>query len=185
LSGAAGHTYGGGHVWLAHVPESPSGPGGSWPLEAGFERNTLNYEGARSMAHLAHFFRNADWPAMAPHPELVREYSRDKYCLETPGKEYILYLRWGGTLKLDLTAFPGKFDYYWFNPATGESLDPKTISGGNLHFFSAPGGYPGTPDFQDWVLHVRARGSQDRSGQNSDRQDGGRQVRSGQDSDRQ
>jgi hypothetical protein len=26
LSGAAGHTYGGGHVWLAHVPEAPSGP---------------------------------------------------------------------------------------------------------------------------------------------------------------
>ena len=23
LSGAAGHTYGGGHVWLASVPESP------------------------------------------------------------------------------------------------------------------------------------------------------------------
>jgi Protein of unknown function (DUF4038) len=27
LSGAAGHTYGGGHVWLASVPESPAGGG--------------------------------------------------------------------------------------------------------------------------------------------------------------
>ncbi|HEY9487236.1 MAG TPA: DUF5060 domain-containing protein, partial [Chryseosolibacter sp.] len=91
LSGAAGHTYGGGHVWLAHVPESPGG-GGPWPLEKGFERNTLNYPGAVSMGHLSAFFKKVKWWEMAPHPELVQEYP-DPYCLAQPGHEYVVYLR--------------------------------------------------------------------------------------------
>jgi hypothetical protein len=44
LSGAAGHSYGGDHVWWAHLPESPAGQG-SWPLEKSFETNTLDYPG--------------------------------------------------------------------------------------------------------------------------------------------
>ena len=39
--GAAGHSYGGGHVWWAHRPESPADQG-SWPLEKSFETNTLD-----------------------------------------------------------------------------------------------------------------------------------------------
>jgi hypothetical protein len=157
LSGAAGHTYGGGHVWLAHVPESPAG-GGAWPLEKGFERNTLNYEGAVSMGHLSKFFQKIEWWKMAPHPELVLEYS-DKYCLANPGQEYLLYLRWGGTLKADLrpSSVADDFEYKWFDPATGKYNNPRTVKGGAIRFFSAPGGYPGTLNFKDWVLHIRKK----------------------------
>lgn len=45
MSGAAGHTYGGGHVWRAHLPERPTSPG-AWPLDTGFAVNTLMYPGA-------------------------------------------------------------------------------------------------------------------------------------------
>jgi hypothetical protein len=157
LSGAAGHTYGGGHVWLANVPEAPSGPGGAWPLERGFERNTLDYEGARSMGYLADFFKKVAWWKMAPHPELVLEYPVNKYCLALPGQEYVVYLRWGGTFKLDLKTASEKdsFQYFWFDPATGKSLSPKVVKGGTEVFFSAPGGYPGNVNFHDWVLHVK------------------------------
>jgi hypothetical protein len=157
LSGAAGHTYGGGHVWLAHVPEAPVKPGGAWPLEIGFERNTLDYEGARSMGYLANFFKNIDWWKMAPHPELVLEYPENKYCLALPGQEYVVYLRWGGTLKIDLktTLEKDRFEYRWFDPGTGKSVTPKEINGGTEVFLSAPGGYPGNVNFQDWVLHVK------------------------------
>ena len=157
LSGAAGHTYGGGHVWLANVPEAPSGPGGAWPLEKGFARNTLDYEGARSMGYLAGFFKKIAWWNMAPHPELVLEYPVDRYCLTLPGQEYVVYLRWGGTFKLDLKTVSAKdsFTYHWFDPSTGKSRPAKTVNGGTEVFFSAPGGYPGNVNFQDWVLHVK------------------------------
>ncbi|MBW3545987.1 MAG: DUF4038 domain-containing protein [Bacteroidetes bacterium] len=156
LSGAAGHTYGGGHVWLANVPESPGGTGGVWPMEEGFERNTLDYEGAVSMGHLAKFFSKIEWWRMAPHPELVLEYP-DPYCLALPGQEYVIYLRWGGTLKADLRAASEKdtFDYYWYDPMKGTSSKTSSLKGGAIQFLSAPGGYPGNVNFQDWVLHIR------------------------------
>jgi len=156
LSGAAGHTYGGGFVWLANVPEAPAGGGGPWPLEKGFERNTLDYEGAVSMGHLSHFFKKISWWQMSPHPELVKEYP-DQYCLALPGQEYVIYLRWAGTLKVDLTAGreADEFEYYFFDPSTGKSTAGRRVKGGGIRFLQAPGGYPGTLVFKDWVLHVK------------------------------
>ncbi|MGC9354819.1 MAG: DUF4038 domain-containing protein, partial [Mariniphaga sp.] len=87
LSGAAGHTYGGGHVWLASVPESPSRGGGAWPIEVGVEIESFDYEGAISMNHLASFFKNVKWWEMKPSPELVSD-SPQPFCLANPGKEY-------------------------------------------------------------------------------------------------
>lgn len=157
LSGAAGHTYGGGHVWLANVPESPGG-GGAWPIEKGFARNTLDYEGAVSMAHFAAFFRKISWWKMTPHPELVSEYP-DKYCAAVPGGEYIVYLRWAGTVKVDLrpSTASDSFEYYWYNPATAQSGSSRVVKGGGIRFFSAPGAYPGTLNYSDWVLHIRKK----------------------------
>lgn len=153
LSGAAGHTYGGGHIWLANVPEAPGG-GGSWPVEKGFERNTLDYAGAVSMGHLSHFFRNVKWWEMSPHPELVHEYP-DKYCLATPGREYVVYLRWAHSAKVDLrpSSQEDQFEYFWFDPAGGTSTETKSVKGGEVHLFRAPGSI--FADYKDWVLYIR------------------------------
>jgi Protein of unknown function (DUF4038)/Domain of unknown function (DUF5060)/Putative collagen-binding domain of a collagenase len=155
LSGAAGHTYGGGHVWLAHLPESPGG-GGSWPLEKGFERNTLDYEGAVSMKHLADFFSDIEWWNMKPLPGLVAEYPQP-FCLAKPGQEYILYLRYGGTVKLtmDKSSSSSVFNFYWFNPGNGTRTEAKTVNGAGILEFHCPESYPGTSDYKDWVLHIR------------------------------
>jgi hypothetical protein len=155
LSGAAGHTYGGGHVWLADVPESPE-DGGPWPLEKGFDRTTYNYQGAVSMEHLAGFFKNIKWWNMAPHPELVREYPQP-FCLAKPGEEYVLYLRYGGEvkLKMDSKYATGTFVYQWYSPAIGKYYEAKKVQGKELMSFSCPESYPGVTDYKDWVLHIQ------------------------------
>ena len=154
LSGAAGHTYGGGHVWLASVPEAPGG-GGTWPYEKGFERTTYDYEGAKSMKHLASFFKNVEWWNMAPHPELVKEYPQP-FCLAKPGEEYVIYLRYGGVAKLEMDALASgrRYKYHWINPATGKVFDIKSIQGDTILQFSSPEGYPDVPDYKDWVLYI-------------------------------
>jgi len=47
-----------------------------------------------------------------------------------------------------------EFSYYWYNPVTGESMDKKQIKGNKTLQFTAPGMYPGTLNYSDWVLHV-------------------------------
>jgi hypothetical protein len=157
LSGAAGHTYGGGHVWLAHVPESPAG-GGPWPLEKTFDNNTLDYAGAVSMAHVSTFFKTIEWWKLSPHADLIHEYP-DKYCIALPGNDYAVYLRWGGGVKVDLrpSSETDVFEYSWFNPGTGKFSAVKEVKGGALRYFSSPGSYPSQVDFQDWVLHVKKK----------------------------
>ncbi|HEX2976115.1 MAG TPA: putative collagen-binding domain-containing protein, partial [Bacteroidales bacterium] len=153
------HTYGGGHVWLASVPEAPGG-GGTWPYEKGFERTTYDYEGAVSMKHLASFFRDKKWWNMAPHPEIVMEYPQP-FCLASPGEEYILYLRYGGTVKVNLgsSVSGSRFEYRWYNPGTGKYNDPVKIKGDkNIVTFNCPESYPAAVDYHDWVLYIRKIG---------------------------
>lgn len=154
LSGAAGHTYGGGHVWLASVPEAPGG-GGSWPYEKGFDRTTFDYEGALSMKYLADFFRKINWWEMSPHPEMVKEYPQP-FCLAKPGEEYVLYLRYGGVVKLtiDSKSASGTFAYQWYNPGTGKYYEIRKLQGKELLSFSCPESYPGVTNYNDWVLHI-------------------------------
>jgi Protein of unknown function (DUF4038)/Domain of unknown function (DUF5060) len=155
LSGAAGHSYGGGHVWLASVPELPAGES-DWPIEKGFERTTYDYEGAVSMMHLAGFFRNVTWWNMKPHPELVRDYPQP-FCLSKPGEEYILYLRYAGMarLKMDESAASKRYSCRWFDPASGQFYDARIIHGADLLEFHCPESFPASPDYKDWVLYIR------------------------------
>jgi hypothetical protein len=154
LSGAAGHTYGGGHVWLASVPEAPGGSG-PWPYEKGFARTTYDYEGAISMKHLASFFKDIKWWSMSPHPELVKEYPQP-FCLAKPGDEYVVYLRYGGTAKIQMgaAAASNSYKYNWYNPATGKVYDSESIKGKDILQFNCPDGYPTVPDYKDWVLYL-------------------------------
>lgn len=158
LSGAAGHSYGGGHVWLAHVPESPGGAG-PWPIDEDPEVNTLDYEGAVSMGHFASFFDEVEWWTMEPRPDLMAEYP-EPYCLARPGEEYVLYLRWGGSAMVDLSdaSEDAEFVYRWFNPATGEYRPEEGIAGGAVRRIPAPEDYPGRTEFRDWVLHIKRAG---------------------------
>lgn len=155
LSGAAGHTYGGGHVWLASVPESPGG-GGPWPIEKGFDRTTYDYEGARSMGIMSKFFKEIKWWELSPAPELISDYPQP-FCLAEPGEEYIIYARYGGYLKVDLRKEDAMFSFSWFNPGTGDRTPTRTTKGGEWVSFMAPGSYPSNTEVSDWVLHIRKK----------------------------
>jgi hypothetical protein len=155
LSGAAGHTYGGGHVWWAHVPEAPSSQG-AWPLETGFEPGTLDYPGAVSMGFMARFFRSMEWWKLEPHPELVSDYAA-RFCSAEPGRNYVVYARWGGVLKVDLrpSSETDAFQYTWIDLDKGTERSTGTVHGGALREFHAPEDYPSAPQYKDWVLHIR------------------------------
>lgn len=156
LSGAAGHTYGGGHVWVAHTPASPASPM-PWPLDANFTVNTLDYPGAVSMGHLARFFSGIQWWRLEPHPELVLDYPQ-KFCAAVPGEEYVLYLRYGSGVTVDLsgTAKTDTFECRWFNPVTGKyQAGSKTQGGTRVRLGAPPVKGVDNLNQQDWVLHIR------------------------------
>ena len=154
LSGAAGHSYGGGHVWRAHVPEAPAGRG-AWPLETGFETDTLDYPGAEALGFMARFLRGIDWWRLEPHPELLRE-NPSHYCGAVPGREYVVYLRWGGVVKIDLrpSSTDQSFEYRWIDLVDEKTTRKGTVNGGEIREFHPPEDYPGAEQYKDWVLHV-------------------------------
>jgi hypothetical protein len=161
LSGAAGHTYGGGHQWWAFIPDPKRiGPPrlGSWPIDPE-DVDTLNYPGAISMGYMAKFLKRIDWWALEPHPELVSDYP-SKYCSAVPGQEYLLYLRWGGELKLDLrpSSESDTFRYTWMDLVDESEHDGGTVAGGKVRAVQTPERYPQYRRIKDWVLYVtRAR----------------------------
>lgn len=154
LSGAAGHSYGGGHIWWAHVPEAPADVG-PWPIEESFEVNTLDYPGAVSMGFMARFLRSIRWWLLEPRPDLISGYPA-RYCAAIPGREYVVYLRWGGRLRLDLrpSSESDRFRFTWIDLNASQARPEQVVQGGAIREFHAPEGYPSHPQFKDWLLHV-------------------------------
>lgn len=74
--------------------------------------------------------------AMVPRSDL----SSTKYCLADPGKEYLIYLPEDGEATVDLSAASGLLAAEWFNPTTGETVEPFTVEGGAKHSFQPPFG---------------------------------------------
>jgi hypothetical protein len=155
LSGAAGHTYGGGHVWWAHVPEAPTRQG-NWPLDTSFETNTLDYPGARSMGFLARFLKSIEWWKLEPQPDLLSN-TPARFCRALPGERYVIFLRYGGVVQVDLRPSAGtdRFDYTWFDLENSAESRGGNVQGGAVREFRSPEDYPGTRQFKDWLLHIR------------------------------
>ena len=154
MSGAAGHSYGGGHIWRVHLPERPTGVG-SWPMDTSFATNTMLYPGAVSVGFMGKFLRKLEWWKLEPHPELVLE-NPSPYCLADPGREYLFYLRYGGSVKIDLRAYPAstEFTFSWTDLVNNSESKKGMVTGGSITEIKCPEDYPGTVNFKDWVLHV-------------------------------
>jgi hypothetical protein len=154
LSGAAGHTYGGGHVWCAHLPERPVDLV-DWPMDTSFATNTLMYPGAVSIGFMAHYLRSISWWQLSPSPDLVLE-NPSHYCASCPGKEYLFYLRYGGSVKLDFSDFSENqsFGYKWIDLVNNKVLSESTFRGGKVVELKCPEDFPGVVMFKDWVVHI-------------------------------
>lgn len=159
MCGAAGHTYGGGHVWLGYLPEVSrrrGTGGGSWPIDPDFETNTLDYPGAQGIAHMASILRSVEWWRLEPCPELVVE-NPSRYCLAVPGEVYIMFLRWGGAVKMDLTEYEGvTFTRRWIDLVTEKEHPTRELKGGTIHVINAPEDFPGVRQEKDWILLIEA-----------------------------
>jgi len=158
MSGAAGHSYGGGHIWRVHLPERPTGVG-SWPMDTSFATNTMLYAGAVSVGFMGKYLRNLEWWKLEPHPELILE-NPSPFCLADPGREYLFYLKYGGSVKLDLKKFPrsSQYSFQWTDLVNSRDSKTGIISGGSIVEIKCPEDYPGTVNFKDWVLHVVRKG---------------------------
>ncbi len=156
LSGAAGHSYAGGHVWKAHVPESPMGPD-SWPMDLSFDVNTMDYPGAVSMGVMSRFLQGTEWWRFEPAPGLVSDYP-DRYASYIPGEKILAYLRYGGGAKFDLSLFPEgtELRLTWLDPSNGDTHFRTLTSSGAKEFISSPTSYPGTLLPKDWVMLLEA-----------------------------
>jgi hypothetical protein len=115
LSGAAGHTYGGGHQWWADIPGYSAPRKDVWPSPP-LTVDTLDYPGAASIGFLAKFLKGIQWWKFEPHPEIVHEYPQS-FASAIVGEEYLVYARYGGQLKLDLrsTAASDVFRFTWID----------------------------------------------------------------------
>lgn len=124
-------------------------------MEMSFERNTLDYPGARSMGALARFLKTLPWWKLQPHPELVSDYP-GPFCAAASGEEYLVYLRRNGSLRLDLRPSTAEdpFEATWIDLAAFEPSRPRRVAGGGLQEFHCPESYPGVGEVSDWLLHV-------------------------------
>ncbi|MBD3267215.1 DUF4038 domain-containing protein [bacterium] len=157
LSGAAGHSYAGGHVWKAHVPGAPAGRD-SWPMEMDLSINTLDYPGAQSLAFMGKILTSTEWWKLEPHPEFVID-NPSRYCAADPGEEYLVFLRYGGTVKIDMRdANPDHvFHAQWIDLTEQKVKKERDLQGGHLVEFYPPESYPGINEVKDWVIHIKRR----------------------------
>jgi hypothetical protein len=154
MSGAAGHSYGGGHVWRAHLPERPT-HGDPWQLDTSFSTNTMLYPGAVSIGFMSKYLNNIDWWRLEPHPELVID-NPSKYCLAIPGSEYLFYLRYGGSVKIDLSAYPSKiFSFKWTDLVNSKDSRTGSVKGGAVAEIKCPEDYPAVVNYKDWLLYLK------------------------------
>lgn len=80
--------------------------------------------------------------------------STTDYCLAKEGEVYVIMLKKGGDVSLDLHSNKEKYNIQWFNPRKGGQLQNgsiKLLKGGGLQ----PLGFPPNEVDQDWVVLVR------------------------------
>ncbi len=134
------------------------GAGVEWYFGYRHPHSDLTCEDYRSRAEMwrqckiaLDFFDKYDIPFWDMKCEDEMTASDSDYVLCKPGEVYLVYLKHGGDIEVDVSS--GKFDYGWLNPRTGDGLD------GLLNKGSTDGKTELTaPDNNDWLLVIRGKG---------------------------
>jgi hypothetical protein len=77
---------------------------------------------------------------MRPAPELIK--AGKAYCLADPGREYLVYIPFGGDVKLDMSATKGECYAVLYDPTTGSRVRDYTVTAGPETLFEMPEGRP-------------------------------------------
>ena len=97
------------------------------------------------------FFKTQNIPFWEMKCEDELTANPDDYVLCKADEIYLVYLKHGGKVSLDVAS--GKFAYGWFNPRTGDGLSSLLGTGstdGKVELAA--------PDTNDWLLVIRGRG---------------------------
>jgi len=88
----------------------------------------------RAMGHSLALANRMNLAAMTPRNELAST----KFCLASPGEEYLVYLPDGGKVTVDLSAAKTALSVEWFDPGSGKTKRAKAVRGGARRDFTAP-----------------------------------------------
>lgn len=88
----------------------------------------------RAMGHARRYAERMDLAASSPRPELAST----KYCLASPGREYLVYLPDGGEVQVDLSGATGQFAVEWMQPISGQITPGASLDGGRWRSLQAP-----------------------------------------------
>jgi hypothetical protein len=103
-------------------------------LESGLTSASGDENVRDSMGYALKYSQLVDLSSMSPNSELCSS----GYCLINPGREYLVYLPTGGTVRVDLSAASGSFVATWFSPVTGRTTSGGTVSAGIPILFTSP-----------------------------------------------
>jgi hypothetical protein len=99
------------------------------------------------------FFKKYEIPFWDMKCEDEMTENTDDYILCKPGKIYLIYLKHGGKVEINVPS--GRFTYGWFNPRTSEGLDSLlntgSVNAGQRIELIAP-------DKNDWLLVIKGSG---------------------------
>jgi hypothetical protein len=125
------------------IPGHPCGEV-NWASRAGYPTRDLNRADAwvwepvrkaigntRTCANRMHLVE------MTPHDDVAST----KYCLASPGHEYLVYVPEGYEVTVDLSAAARKFEVEWMHPVEGHVTGGGTIAGGSKLELMVP--FPG------------------------------------------
>jgi hypothetical protein len=103
-------------------------------LESGLTNPSVDENVRDSMGYALKYSQLVNLSSMSPSSELCSS----GYCLINPGREYLVYLPAGGTVRVDLSAASGSFVATWFSPLTGRTTSGGTVSAGIPILFTSP-----------------------------------------------
>lgn len=108
------------------------------PSPSGCDPNDPDWVSLRkNLGYALAFSKRMNLDVMIPHGEL----SSTGYALANPSPvngEYLVYLPFGGTVTIDLSATPGTLIVEWLNSETGETTFDNPITGGKTVTLTPP-----------------------------------------------
>jgi hypothetical protein len=103
--------------------------------------------GSDYMKLLYEFMTGTKWWEMNPDNSVIT--SGSAVALVNPGTEYVVYLRSGTSVSVDLSGVSGDLNVKWFDTKDGDTFSQGRVSGGGTEAFTKPGGIDG-----EGVLHL-------------------------------
>ncbi len=126
------------------IPGRPCGEV-NWAARPGYPTRDLNrrhdwtWEPVRqAIGNTRALAQRVNLAAMVPHDDLATT----KYCLASPGVEYIVYLPEGDEVTVDLTGTSATFGVEWMHPVEGTITAGGSVQGGGKPFPCHSGARP-------------------------------------------